>query len=237
MIEDPYPRRWKDLQHGIARILNELGLRVEIEKKVVTPRGSVELDVFAVDEASVDNITYVIECKNWSRSVNQSIVHSFKTVMHEVGVRIGFIVSKRGLQSRAREYTRNTNIEGMTYAQFQQRYLRAWLSRYFMPTIGYAGDALSQYIEPINSRRFRMEADLAPDARAHLCALQRHYAALGFIAAMFATSRFMQALTVEFTDVPADFDTIKNQLNQALHGGVVFKAKYLRDLRDGYHPI
>jgi hypothetical protein len=96
MIEDPYPRRWRDLQHGIARILNELGLRVEIEKKVVTPRGSVELHVFAVDEASVDNITYVIECKNWSRSVNQSIVHSFTTVMHEVGAHIGFIVSKRG---------------------------------------------------------------------------------------------------------------------------------------------
>jgi hypothetical protein len=38
--------------------------------------------------------------------------------------------------------------------------------------------------------------------------------------------------TVESTDVPADFDTIKNQLNQALHGAVVFKAKYLRDLRD-----
>jgi hypothetical protein len=30
---------------------------------------------------------------------------------------------------------------------------------------------------------------------------------------MFATSRFMQALTVESTDVHADFDTIKNQLN------------------------
>ena len=191
-----------------------------------------ELDVFAVDEASVDNITYVIKCKNWSRSVNQSIVHSFTTVMHEVGAHIGFIVSKRGLQSGAREYIRNTNIEGMTYAQFRQRYLGAWFSRYFMPTIGHAGDALSQYVEPINSRWFRMEADLAPDARAHLRELQRHYAALGFIAAMFATSRFMQAFTGEATDVPADFDAIKNQLNEALDGAVVFKAKYLRDLRD-----
>jgi hypothetical protein len=52
--------------------------------------------------------------------VNQSIVHSFTTVMHEVGAHIGFIVSKRGLQSGAREYIRNTNIEGMTYAQFRR---------------------------------------------------------------------------------------------------------------------
>jgi hypothetical protein len=125
MIENPYAYGWKDLQGGVARILTELGLRVELERTVITPRGAVELDVFAIDEASVDDITYVIERKNWSRSVNQSVVHSFTTVMHEVGAHIGFIVSKKGLQSGAREYTRNTNITGMTYAEFQQRYLRA----------------------------------------------------------------------------------------------------------------
>jgi hypothetical protein len=212
MIENPYPRRWKDLQRGVARILTELGLRVEIERTAITPRGAVELDVFAIDEASVDNMTYIIECKNWSRSVNQSVVHSFTTVMHEVGAHIDFIVSKKGLQSGAREYTRNTNIIGMTYAEFQQRYLRAWLSRYFMPTIGSAGDALSQYVEPINSRRVRMETDLAPSTRARVRQLQRQYAPLGFVVAMFATSRFLQELTDEPTDVPMDFDGLKGLL-------------------------
>ena len=152
--------------------------------------------------------------------------------MHEVGAHIGFIVSKKGLQSGAREYTRNTNIIGMTYAEFQQRYLRAWLSRYFMPTIGSAGDALSQSVEPINSRRFRMETDLAPSTRARLRQLQQQYAPLGFVVAMFATSRFLRELTDEPTDVPMEFDGIKSLLGRALHDTVVFKAKYLRGLMD-----
>jgi restriction system protein len=101
-----------------------------------------------------------------------------------------------------------------------------------MPTIGRAGDALSQYVEPINSRRFRMEADLPPSTRARLMQLQRQYGPLGFVVAMFATSRFLQELTDEPMDVPMEFDGIKSLLGRALHGTVVFKAKDLRGVMD-----
>jgi hypothetical protein len=230
MIENPYPRRWKDLQRGVAQILRELGLTVEIEKTVATPRGSVELDVFAIDEASLDKIKYVVECKNWSRNVSQSTVHAFTTVMHEVGANIGFIVSKKGLQSGAGKYTNYTNISGMTYGEFQQRYLGAWLSRYFMPTIGNAGYPLSQYVEPMNSRRISVEAFPTPQALRNLRKLQRHYVGLELVTTMFRTSRSMQALMGGSTDIPTDFNAMMVWLNRALQGVVVLKATCFREL-------
>ncbi len=93
LIENPEPSDWKILQSGVCRIFNEIGLKAETEKKIKTPRGIVELDVFAVDPGSVDNIQYVVECKNWKTAIPQSVVHSFTTVMHEVGANIGYIVS------------------------------------------------------------------------------------------------------------------------------------------------
>jgi hypothetical protein len=114
VIEDPNPRAWRALQEGVARILREIGLAAETDVLTETPRGRVTLDVLAVDKASVDQIRYVIECKNWSKSVPQTVVHAFSTVMHEVGANVGYIISKKGLQAGAVEYTKQTNIAGVS---------------------------------------------------------------------------------------------------------------------------
>lgn len=83
MIEDPYPPDWKALQAGVARLFNEIGLSARIEEKLKTPRGEVEIDVFAVDETSVDKIRYLVECENWNSAIPQTVVHAFNTVMAE----------------------------------------------------------------------------------------------------------------------------------------------------------
>ena len=64
MIENPEPKQWKSLQAGICRIFNEIGLHAEEDKQITTPRGTVSLDVFAIDLGSVDLIQYIVECKN-----------------------------------------------------------------------------------------------------------------------------------------------------------------------------
>ena len=74
MIEDPEPNDWKILQDGVCRIFNEIGLKAETNKEVATPRGTVHLDVFAVDPGSVDKIQYIVECKNWNSSIPQSVI-------------------------------------------------------------------------------------------------------------------------------------------------------------------
>ena len=110
MIENPNPINWQNLQEGVCRIFNEIGLNAEIGKTFKTPRGNVEIDVFAVDENSVDKIRYIVECKNWNQPIPQTVIHAFTTVMHEIGANIGFVISKQGLQSGAESYTQRTNI-------------------------------------------------------------------------------------------------------------------------------
>src|SRR5262245_28892942 len=112
MIESPLPSTWRGLQDGVCRIFTEIGLRAEQDKQITTPRGTVALDVFAVDEKSVDQVSYVVECKNWTQAIPQTVIHAFTTVMHEVGANIGYIVSREGLQSGAESYTQSTNIRG-----------------------------------------------------------------------------------------------------------------------------
>lgn len=160
MIDDPLPQNWQELQTGVQRIFRNVGLLAEVEVDLETPRGSVNVDVLATDVRSVDKIRYIVECKNWGSSIPQTVVHSFTTVMHETGANIGFIISKHGLQQGAKKYTQNTNIIGMTYLEFQQRYFEAWWNRYFCPRVGDAADEPLQYVEPVNYKRDREYAKL-----------------------------------------------------------------------------
>ena len=60
------------MQTGVCALLREVGLSVETEKRFQTPRGEVAIDVYAVDENSVDSIRYIVECKNWTSHIPQS---------------------------------------------------------------------------------------------------------------------------------------------------------------------
>jgi hypothetical protein len=191
LIENPEPSDWKILQSGVCRIFNEIGLKAETDKKVKTPRGIVELDVFAVDPGSVDNIQYVVECKNWKTAIPQSVVHSFTTVMHEVGANIGYIVSRNGLQKGAIDYIQNTNIKGVTYSEFQKHYLGIWIDRHFCTTVGNAADSLIQYTEPINSRRERYKSNLSSELQEDFDGLYNNFNLFGMSLAIISARRLM----------------------------------------------
>lgn len=109
MIDDPYPEKWQELQLGVRRIFRNVGLSADVEVDLKTPRGSVNVDVLAIDGRSVDRIKYIVECKNWGNTIPQSVVHSFTTVMGETGANIGFIISQHGLQSGAPNNSNNSD--------------------------------------------------------------------------------------------------------------------------------
>ena len=52
------PKHWRDLQSKVDFIFRCVGLFSEKEKKVETPRGKIEFNVFAIDPLSVDKIKY-----------------------------------------------------------------------------------------------------------------------------------------------------------------------------------
>ncbi len=185
MIDDPNPKDWRELQNGVKRLFRNIGLSAEIEVNIKTPRGSVSVDVVAVDVRSVDKITYNVECKNWKVAIPQSVVHSFTTVMHETGANIGFIISRYGLQTGAEQYTKSTNITGLTYLEFQQRYFEAWWRRYFCPRVGDAADVLLQYVEICNSARDREYEKLTSEGQMAFDRLRSEYEVPAMVFSMF----------------------------------------------------
>lgn len=213
MIDDPLPQNWQELQTGVQRIFRNVGLLAEVEVDLETPRGSVNVDVLATDVRSVDKIRYIVECKNWGSSIPQTVVHSFTTVMHETGANIGFIISKHGLQQGAKKYTQNTNIIGMTYLEFQQRYFEAWWNRYFCPRIGDAADEPLQYVEPVNSKRDREYAKLNLREQEKFDRL-RQEKGVSVMALSMLNYRFMsKALnTGNLLNVPKNLDDFKTRV-------------------------
>jgi restriction system protein len=228
MIENPEPKEWKALQAGICRLFKEIGLHAEENKIVATPRGTVSLDVFAVDPGSVDSIQYVVECKNWKNSIPQGVVHAFTTVMHEVGANIGYIISKKGIQKGAKKYLQNTNIKGMTYADLQQHYLRMWIERQFCYTIWNVADALIQYTEPINSRRERYRDSLSPVLNDKFRELYDKYCLFGM--AMLMISAGTQKLIHSISGPPdISAETLNKIITETLGDDYKINTNYLRE--------
>ena len=227
MIENPYPKNWRNLQKGVCKIFNEIGLRAEESKVVSTPRGCVELDVYAVDNNSVDKIIYVVECKNWTSAIPKSVVHSFTTVMHEVGANVGYIISQKGLQTGTKEYIKNTNISGITYEEFQRKYFPVWYQKCFVPQIGDTVDELVQYVEPFNSRTIRAVNELSKPDRQRYFDLVRKYRLFGMIMAFFEVPNFSSRFILP---APEEIEEIKKKIVEASGKEFEFTAIYFRDL-------
>src|SRR5690554_1598373 len=233
MIDDPYPESWQDLQTDVKRLFRNVGLAADVEVDLETPRGTVNVDVCAVDRRSLDKIKYIVECKNWNATVPQSVVHSFTTVMHETGANIGFIVSKYGLQSGAKQYTRNTNITGLSYLELQQRYFEAWWRRYFCPRVGDAADRVLQYTEEFNWRRDEAYADLPDKKKKVFDQLRDQYAIHSWTLSMFNFETLTPRLdTGRLLDVPSDLEGFKREVLSFIAPGIQWHCSTFRELLD-----
>src|ERR1041384_36841 len=126
-IFDRAPNTWRDLQNCVAQVFSEIGCRVVTDTKVALPRGSVELDVFVLDTMTVPHSNYVCECKNWERRVPKSVVHSFRTVISEIGANRGLLISRRGFQLGARDAAKFTNIDLLSWREFEDLMFDRWL--------------------------------------------------------------------------------------------------------------
>lgn len=231
MIDDPLPKYWRDLQTGVQRILRNVGLFADVEVDLETPRGSVNVDVHAIDVRSVDKIRYIVECKNWSSTVPQSVVHSFTTVMHETGANIGFIISKHGLQQGAKGYTENTNIVGMTYLEFQQRYFEAWWKRYFCPRIGDAADKPLRYTEDFNTLRDRAYANLSPEDQEKFDRLRREHGGSIMCLSMFNYLTLSPNLNAgTMLDLPTSLSEFKTRVLAQITPQIVWNCDTFREL-------
>jgi len=147
LITTTEPKRWEDLQTACADILQQCGFLAEVEKNIPLVRGSASIDVYAEEHLSGRVYTTMVECKNWTSNVPQHVVHSFRTVVEDAGGNVGYIVSKAGFQSGAYEAAKNTNINLVTWHQFQNIFLNQWFKKHFTQMVSDQLERLSDYLE------------------------------------------------------------------------------------------
>jgi hypothetical protein len=149
MITRNVPDSWQALQTEVGRILKECGFEVEIEKKVQSARGSVELDVYAEETVRGRKYAIACECKHWKSRIPQNVVHSFRTVVQEIGANVGYIVSMEGFQSGAVAAGDLTNLKLVTWHEFQDIFEESWFEEFFTKQIDKKLSGLMSYAEPL----------------------------------------------------------------------------------------
>ncbi len=151
-----------DLQRSVGRILAESGYLTEVDHPLVTARGSVNIDVFAVDPTTPPGI-FLIECKLWGKRVPKATVHSFRSVIADGGGNVRLLISSAGFQKGAFDAADKTNLLLVDWEGFQGMFATRWFERWMVPCIREELDSLIQYTEPINSGILR-RADHLPAA-------------------------------------------------------------------------
>jgi len=189
MITSKEPKNWQELQNEVAKILEECGFSVEIEKVIKHVRGEFEIDVYA--EEIIDRRNYIIicECKYWQNRVPQQIIHSFRTVLTDIGANIGYIISMVGFQSGAFKASEFTNLELVTWDQFQEAFLDTWYEKYFINQITERLDPLLKYCEPFYLPSWFKE--LTDDNKKKFIALIKKYDHFSGLMEEFTSYRFI----------------------------------------------
>jgi restriction system protein len=154
ILTNKQPQDWKDLQNKVSEILSQCGFVVETEKKTDTARAPVELDVYAEEIVKGRKYSIICECKHWKSNIPQTVIHSFRTVISDLGCNIGFVITTSDFQSGSINTTEFTNIELLTWENFQAKFFESWYESYFSPQIAERLDSLLTYSEPIFPKWF-----------------------------------------------------------------------------------
>ncbi len=135
LITARMPSEWGELEDLVAGILNEAGLQARRNVTIALPRGSVDVDVLA--EETHDGIVQriVCGCKNWGKTIPKEVVHAFRTFFKSAvpTVATSFPV---GFQSGALEAAHPTNIQLVTFQEFQEIYFEKWYEKRLWATEG-----------------------------------------------------------------------------------------------------
>lgn len=148
MITRSVPDSWQALQTEVGQILSECGFAVEVEKKIDSARGAVELDVYAEETVRGRRYAIACECKYWKSRIPQAVIHGFRTVVQEIGANVGYIVSMEGFQSGAVAASELTNLKLVTWQEFQDLFEESWFEEFFTKMIDEKLDGLMTYAEP-----------------------------------------------------------------------------------------
>ena len=209
LITSLVPEEWGELEDLVTAILNEAGLQARRDVSLPLPRGSVDVDVLA--EETHDGIVHriICECKNWRTNIPREVVHAFRTVVSEAGANRGYIISRVGFQTGAQYAAQSTNVELVTFAEFQELYFSKWYNKRLWDMEN-ALDGFHTYYEPLGKPGYshlKNESD-----RATYDAVWHKYLFAGMILISFSPyTRLVQHDAAKIPPLPRDVKEIEEQ--------------------------
>jgi len=213
MLISSLPVDWKMLQSEVARVLSECGMATQVEYTLRLVRGQADIDVYATDKDSQPPTVYVCECKRWSSSVPQTVVHALRQVVTDGGANWGLLISQAGFQSGAYKAARKSNVKLLTWDQFCEMFASRWVDRYLRPALRAVNEPLVDYTEPMSPRVIRHPMRFDDVKRETFAALVDKYQPLAFYClSLYQNGRPRRPLTLPLqvseprlaTDLPAD---------------------------------
>ncbi|WP_051383540.1 restriction endonuclease [Bradyrhizobium sp. WSM3983] len=178
MITTITPPTWQDLQFEVARVLAECGFIVAVERVTPTVRGSVEIDVYAEELVRGRRYVVLCECKYWKSAVPRNVVHGFRTVVADTGAHKGYIISMNGFQAGSFMAADATNLELVTWEQFQESFESSWLINCFSPKLLAELNGLMTHSEPFLPLWF---PELSDEDKGIFLALKKKHTELGWL--------------------------------------------------------
>lgn len=149
VITEENPSDWRALETEVARILEECGFDVSVERTVELVRGTAEIDVYAEEMNRGRRSVILCECKYWKKRIPKGVVHAFRTTVVDSGANIGYIVGSSGFQAGADEAARMTNVRLLTWQQFQEEFQEQWLEHHIVPKLWRRIDRFLSWTEPM----------------------------------------------------------------------------------------
>ncbi len=213
MITKKFPTTWKGLQEDVVALLKECGFSVESPKVIQTPRGEVEVDVYAEEIINDRKYIIVCECKYWKKRVPKTVIHSFRTVISETGANIGYVISTKGFQSGAVIASKSTNLCLLDWEEFQNSFEKTWVRKYFMPIITDKLAIVMTYAEPILPKWFY---ELDESKQKEFMELKKKYDIFG-VALMMVFSTYTNILSEDYPKLP-----LSNRLKEGAEKYVKF---------------
>ncbi|MDE1160624.1 MAG: restriction endonuclease [Acidobacteriaceae bacterium] len=101
---------WQDYQKEVAAFFQSLGLEAETDANLQGVRTSHAIDVVVRSRHAGFTITWIVECKHWSRPISKLHVLGLREIVADLGVDRGILVSESGFQSGAIEAAKLTNV-------------------------------------------------------------------------------------------------------------------------------
>lgn len=112
---------WRRYQHDVADFFRSLGMTAEVDVAgYVGARTTHDIDVLVQATIGGQEITWIVECKQWARPVPKERVLTLQGVVSDVGADRGILLCENGFQAGAYRAAVSTNTTLTSLADLRE---------------------------------------------------------------------------------------------------------------------